>query len=253
MIHYHGGPITPETCAIRAWKGRHAFISFAHPHQLELAADICQSFAFDNGAFTIWEAAGRDTGSIRWDEYYEFVERWKTHPGFDFAVIPDVIDGGDDENDALLKQWPHGKLCGVPVWHMNESDDRFVRLCHEYPRVAIGSCGEYDVRRPAQAVARLKELIKLVVDKYNRPVCKLHGLRMLNPKIFSRLPLASADSTNVARNIGIDKKWKGTYQPTSKETRASVMVERIEALNSASCLEYDDKVDKLNIQYQLMV
>ncbi|ECJ6460203.1 hypothetical protein AIG23_21385 [Salmonella enterica subsp. enterica serovar Newport] len=25
MIHYHGGPITPDTCAMKAWKGRHAF------------------------------------------------------------------------------------------------------------------------------------------------------------------------------------------------------------------------------------
>ena len=27
MIHFHGGPITPDTCALKAWKGRHAFIS----------------------------------------------------------------------------------------------------------------------------------------------------------------------------------------------------------------------------------
>ena len=37
MIHYHGGPITPETCAIRAWSGRHAFVSFAAPAQVKLA------------------------------------------------------------------------------------------------------------------------------------------------------------------------------------------------------------------------
>ncbi|GAB7416259.1 TPA: hypothetical protein ACNP9N_004153 [Enterobacter asburiae] len=30
MIHFHGGPITPDTCALKAWKGRHAFISFAN-------------------------------------------------------------------------------------------------------------------------------------------------------------------------------------------------------------------------------
>jgi len=59
---------------------------------------------------------------------------------------------------------------------------------------------------------------------------------MLNPTIFSVLPLASADSTNVARNIKIDKAWKGTYQPKSRETRAAVLVERIEALNGAGSL-----------------
>ncbi len=57
MIHYHGGPITPDTCALKAWKGRHAFISFAHPGQINLASEYCQSFALDNGAFTAWKGA----------------------------------------------------------------------------------------------------------------------------------------------------------------------------------------------------
>jgi hypothetical protein len=39
---------------------------------------------------------------------------------------------------------------------------------------------------------------------------RLHGLRMLNPEVFSRLPFASADSTNIGRNIGIDQAWRGT-------------------------------------------
>lgn len=60
---------------------------------------------------------------------------------------------------------------------------------------------------------------------------------MLNPKIFAELPLSSADSTNVARNIGIDKAWKGTYVPKSKELRAEIMVERIESLNGACRIE----------------
>lgn len=54
MIHYHGGPITPDTCALKAWKGRHAFISFANPGQLALASEVTQSFALDNGAFSFW-------------------------------------------------------------------------------------------------------------------------------------------------------------------------------------------------------
>lgn len=237
MIHYHGGPITPDTCALKAWKGRHAFISFANSGQIELAAEVCQSFALDNGAFTLWKSAGKNP--IDWSDYYRFVERWGNHPGLDFAIIPDVIDGGEEENDQLVAEWPHGKFCGVPVWHMNESDERFVRLCQDFPRVAIGSCGEYDVRRPTLAVQKLESLISLIVDEHGQPFTKLHGLRMLNPQIFTKIPLASADSTNVARNIGIDKKWRGSYSPASKETRAALMVERIESFNSRGSLRTD--------------
>lgn len=251
MIHYHGGPITPDVAAFKAWRGRHAFISFAHPEQLGLASEACQSFALDNGAFTAWKAAGRN--KIDWADYYEFVARWKNHPGFDFAIIPDVIDDGEAENEALLDEWPHGNFYGVPVWHMNESDERFIRLCNEYPRVAIGSCGGYDVKRPNLAVTRMKDLIRHVTDDYGQPIAKLHGLRMLNPQIFTKLPLASADSTNVARNIGIDKAWSGAYAPASKETRAALLVERIESHNSQGALVYCEQRDRIFLQMALEV
>lgn len=249
MIHYHGGPITPDTCAIKAWKGRHAFISYANAGQLALASEITQSFALDNGAFTFWKT-GRP---IDWAGYYEFVEKWRHHPRFDFAIIPDVIDGGEKGNDELLDAWPHGVVVGVPVWHMNESDERFIRLCRNYPRVAIGSCGEYDIKYPRKCVQRLKDVIRHVVNEDGYPITKIHMLRGLNQAVFKYLPFASADSTNVARNIGLDSAWKGTYQPQSKETRASILVERIESVNSASKLVYDPVFDRVSIQLAMEI
>lgn len=236
MIHYHGGPITPDTCAIKVWAARHAFVSFAAAQQIKLAAEITQSFALDNGAFTFWKSGS----GTRWPDYYDWVDGWRTHPGFDFAVVPDVIDGTEEENDLLAAEWPFPKHQAAVVWHINESIERFARLALEWPRVCIGSSGEYDVSKPKKFIGRASEAIGAICDVNGRPKCKLHGLRMLNPAIFSRLPLASADSTNVARNIGIDSAWKGTYQPRSKETRATIMVERIEGHNSAPALEWWD-------------
>lgn len=245
MIHFHGGPITPDTCALKAWKGRHAFISFANPGQINLASEVTQSFALDNGAFSFWTK----NRVIDWNEYYRFVERWGNHPRFAFAVIPDVIGGTSEENDALIAEWPHGKVVGAPVYHFNEPDERFIRLCHEFPRVCIVSMGEYDAKRPRSCRAKLRDLIRHVVDINGYPITKLHGLRMLNADIFRHIPLSSADSTNVARNIGIDKAWdKSAYAPASKETRASVLVERIEAFNSASSLNYDAERDRFTPQ-----
>lgn len=222
MIHYHGGPITPESCALRVWRGRHAFVSFAHPYQIELAASVCQSFALDNGAFSLWRA-GKGTD---WPAYYDWCATWLRHPACDWAVIPDVIDGTETENDALVRDWPHG-FAGVPVWHLNESVDRLARLADDWPRVALGSAAEYDVTRPMRAVARLEEALAAIsIDGV--PTVKLHGLRMLNPAIVERVPLSSADSTNVARNIGLDRAWKGTYAPATKEARADVLVELVE-------------------------
>lgn len=252
MIHFHGGPITPDTCALKAWKGRHAFISFANPGQINLASEVTQSFALDNGAFSLKDKEGKSHRN--WNDYYEFVARWMNHPRFAFAVIPDVIGGSSEENDALIAEWPHGKVVGAPVYHFNEPDERFIRLCNEFPRVCIGSMGEYDAKRPRSCRAKLRDLIKHVVDANGYPIAKLHGLRMLNADIFRHIPLSSADSTNVARNIGIDKAWiKSAYAPASKETRAAVLVERIESMNSASALNYDASRDRFMPQLALEI
>lgn len=227
MIHYHGGPITPETCARRAWNGRHAFVSWKNPEQIELAAAITQSFALDNGAFSIWRATGEPLAS--WGPYYEWTERWLRHPACDWAVIPDVIGGTEEANDALIAEWPHGHR-GVPVWHLNESIERLERLAADgWPRVALGSAAEYDVKSPRKCIARLAVALPPISDEDGTPLVKLHGLRMLNPEVTTRVPLSSADSTNVARNIGLDVRWTGGYTPATKETRVDVLVERIES------------------------
>lgn len=232
MIHYHGGPIWPESCAYRVWRGRHAFISWARPDQIELAASVCQSFALDNGAFTFWKRQQKDATapSPNWSDFYPWAAEWLRHPACDWAVIPDVIGGTEEENDALIAEWPHGHR-GVPVWHLNESVDRLCRLAASWPRVALGSAAEYDVRRPSKAIARLHASLPAISDD-GIPRVKLHGLRMLNPAVVEQIPLSSADSTNVAQNIGPDVRWSGPYQPATKETRADVLVERIERAQS---------------------
>lgn len=79
----------------------------------------------------------------------------------------------------------------------------------------------------------MAEAMNAVTDRNGFPVTKLHGLRMLNTEVFTRLPLSSADSTNIAQNIGIDSAWRGTYVPTNKDVRALVMRDKIEANQSA--------------------
>jgi len=229
VIHYHGGPITPVTAAMKTWAGRHAFVSFAHPDQISIAAEICQSFAIDNGAFSFWKAKK----PTNWQAYYSWVADWRRHPGFDFAVIPDVIGGSEAENDALADQWPFPKHEGGVVWHTNESLERLIRLAKTWPLVCIGSSDEYDVSSSSKFLVRAYKALSLITDTDGYPICKLHGLRMLNPKVFSKLPLSSADSTNVARNIKFDTAWRGTYIPKGKELRATIMVERIESENGA--------------------
>jgi hypothetical protein len=229
MIHYHGLPITPATSARAAVSGGHAFVSHRYADQLGLVLDICQSFAVDNGAFSAWKSGNP---IVDWSLYYEWVESICRFPSFDFAVIPDVIGGNENENDALLAEWPftarHAYI-GAPVWHMHESIERFERLANEWSRICIGSSGDFATVGNKRWWSRIAEAMNAVCDKNGLPITKIHGLRMLDPEVFSRLPFSSADSTNIAQNIGIDNNWKGTYMPVNKDARAQVMRDRIES------------------------
>ena len=229
MIHYHGTPCgaTRDDVA-RFLRNRHALISYFRPEDLGTAATVCQSFCIDNGAFSAWKMghAVQD-----WSGYYGFCQGVYQHPGFDWAIIPDVIDGSEEENDDLLNEWP-SYIEGVPVWHMHESFERLERLI-SWPRIALGSSGEYGVVGTEKWWLRMAAAMDVICDDEGRPRCKLHGLRMLDPQVFSRLPLASADSTNAVRNSSSYKRF-GIYQPPMASTRMAVIAERIEAHNSDS-------------------
>lgn len=231
MIHYHGTPISG--CGIdaaRFLKGRHAFVSFAAPTQLPIVAEVCASFALDNGAFSAW----RSGKPFNFAGYREWCKDWLSHPACDWCVIPDVIDGDESQNDMLIDSWTLPTAVSVPVWHMHESIARLMRLCLRFPRVAIGSSGKWPNPGCNGWWTRINEAMEYIcqTSAQSRPPCKLHGLRMLDPKIFSRLPFSSADSTNVGRNCGIDSKWQHANSPVSRHLRCEIIADRIESFQS---------------------
>lgn len=227
MIHYHGSPITPCYVALQVFRARHAFISFADTRDIKLASEVCQSFALDNGAFPAWKKGN----TVDWDKYSNWVSDWCDHPNFDFCVIPDVIDGTEEDNDKLIESWHFPKSISAPVWHLHESVEKLVRLAKNYYRICLGSSGQYSTVGTKDWWLRIDEALEAITVK-GRPICKLHGLRMLNPAIFSKLPLSSADSTNVARNHK-DLKRAGHY----------IILDRVESVNSASSWVRHDHIE----------
>lgn len=235
MIHYHGLPITPDTAAEVAARAGHVFVSFAHPRQMGLAVAACQSFALDCAAYTAWRAK---RPIVDWGPYYAFAAAGKRQPSCDFAVVPDVIDGSEADNDALCQEWPLPRWFGAPVWHLHESLGRLERLASDWPRICLGSSGEFAAVGSPAWWRRMHEAMRTICDDAGQPVCRLHGLRMLDPRVFSRFPFASADSTNIGRNIGIDQAWVGPYAPPTKESRVQLMRARIESVNAPSAYDF---------------
>ena len=165
--------------------------------------------------------------------FTEFVKEWMRHPAFDWAVMPDVIDGTEEQNDALLEEWTLPKHIGVPVYHMHESMERLERLIDNYDYICLGSSGEYSQPNSKIWWSRMHEIMNVAADDNGKAKVRMHGLRMLNPKVFTRLPLKSADSTNAERN-GLLVERFGMYPPPSRGQRAVVIADRVENEQSAS-------------------
>lgn len=190
MIHYHGTPISPIK-AIETMGGKHFCVSYARPDDLKRCLSIGQSLMLDNGAFSA------KTRGLQFDRngFYEWVEPLLAHPHW--AVVPDVIDGTEDEQREMVKSWPFRKEIGIPVWHLGLSISYLIELCDLWGRVCFGSAGEYWQIGTPKWCHRMDEAFNALVKTYGRQIPWVHGMRMLG-QASGPWPLASADSTNVA-------------------------------------------------------
>jgi hypothetical protein len=169
-------------------------VSYAAPAQVATCHQIGQSVMLDNGAFSFWRL-GKATD---WGAYMDWAEPWLEY-ATTWAVIPDVIDGSEEDNDRLIAKWFQRRLPkGAPVWHMHEPLDRLRRLCHGYERVCLGSSGMYAVVGSDSWHRRMEAAMNAICGS-GIPPTWLHMLRGMN-LAGSHYPFASVDSTNVARN-----------------------------------------------------
>ncbi len=190
-IHYHGTPITPMR-ALYQLAGRSFCVSFARPDNVKQCHDLGQSVMLDNGAFSTWRV-GKPSN---WPGYYVWTDKWLDYTTT-WAVIPDVIDGEEEAQEALLAQWPHGER-GAPVWHMNEPIERFIRLTKTWPLVCIGSTSVYATVLSKNWMARMDEAWDALSRAHTRTP-KIHMLRGMQC-VGRRWPFYSVDSTDIARN-----------------------------------------------------
>lgn len=192
MIHFHGTPITPRD-QLMNMAGENFCVSAARPDDLSVCLSIGQMILFDNGAFSM-KTRGEE---VFWGDYYRWLAPNLAPPHL--AVIPDVIDGSVEHQRELVQQWPREfGHWGMPVWHLALPIDYLLELCDKFPKVCFGSSGAYWQVGSAAWAARMDEAFN-AMHRTGR-LNWIHGLRMLG-QTTGGWPLASADSTNVARNF----------------------------------------------------
>lgn len=211
MIHYHGTPITPRS-GLLTMPGRHFCVSFAAPHDLKTCLSIGASVMLDNGAFSAYTRGAK----LDLQKLYSWLDPVLGHPHW--GVVPDVIDGDVEQQRALLGTWPFPLSLGAPVWHLGLPLDWLFELVDSWPRVCLGSSGQFWNVGSPKWCAKMDEVFNALARR-DRFIPNLHGLRMLGQ--VGEWPLASADSTNVGQN------WKLRWSSPDD------MAKRIDGVNSS--------------------
>lgn len=225
MRAVHVTPITPAR-HLSSLAGRSFCVSYAHPEQLHQVGPLVPEqgiLLLDNGAFTTWRQGKQFDEAGFWSWANEAQEIYPQA----VAVIPDVIDGTEEENWVAAARAIRGGLAEFPertmfCWHTNDSLEQLTKACLLFNFLAIGSCQEHDIQTRYQAfLERIREAnaqIEYVDTFYGRRPW-VHVMRGLG-KAHDFIRFDSADSSNLARNH-----WRYKGQPG----HVQLMADRIEA------------------------
>ena len=148
------------------------------------------SFLLDSGAFTFM--AGSHKGEIDWDDYVRryaaFINKWDVSLFFELDIDPIVgikeVERLRSKLESLTNKKP------IPVWHKSRGKDYFIKMCENYPYVALGGIVTKEIPRNIYEKA-FPWFIKTAHDHG----CKIHGLGYTTVSNLHRYRFDSVDST----------------------------------------------------------
>lgn len=146
-------------------------------------------FLLDSGAFTFMSNA---TGSVDWDayidEYAAFINKWNIEYFFELDI--DSLVGLKEVERLRVKL---EKLTGkkpIPVWHKNRGRDYFIKMCEEYPYVALGGIVSKDI-----PLVKYEPLFPWFISEAHKRGVKIHGLGYTRQEGLKIYHFDSVDST----------------------------------------------------------
>lgn len=148
------------------------------------------SFLLDSGAFTFM--SGSHKGAIDWDEYVEsyaaFINKYDVRLFFELD-IDSVVGIAEVERLRFKLEKLTGKK-PIPVWHKNRGKEYFIKMCENYPYVALGGIVTKEIPRQLD-----EKGFPWFIKTAHSHGCKIHGLGYTNVANLHRYHFDSVDST----------------------------------------------------------
>lgn len=147
-----------------------------------------KNFMLDSGAFTFMQQqpAGIDWTSYI-DRYAAFIKQHRVEKFFELDI--DSVVGYDrvKQYRRVLEQ-KTGRPC-IPVWHKSRGKEEFLRLCEEYPYVAIGGIVNKEIPLTEQ------KYFPWFIHEAHKYKTKIHGLGYTRLSGLRQYHFDSVDST----------------------------------------------------------
>lgn len=175
-----------------SWKGLNILESFYYARKnkyFEKLLPCVENLLIDSGAFTFL-AGHRE--NIDWEKYVEeyaaFVNRYDIKLFFELDI--DSIVGLNKVTELRNRLETLTGKKPIPVWHRNRGKEYFIKMCENYPYVALGGIVTKEIDRKKYETA-FPWFIKTAHDHK----CKIHGLGYTTVANLKKYHFDSVDST----------------------------------------------------------
>lgn len=148
-----------------------------------------KDFMLDSGAFSFMNSGSSNQEWNRYiEEYAEFIKKNNVEKFFELDI--DVIVGYDQvkEYRYILERLVNKP--SIPVWHKSRGYEEFLRLCEEYPYVAIGGIAIKNIRQD-----EYKYFTRMIREAHKRN-SKIHGLGFTGSDNLKKYHFDSVDSSS---------------------------------------------------------
>jgi len=157
----------------------------------------CDSFVYQDRHILDSEAFSAFSGknnNFDWDgyvrKYADFV--YKNNIRLFFELDIDIVVGIDKVEYYREYLKDRTGRNPIPVWHSNRGKDYFVKMCEDYPYVAIGTTLATDEGRK---IRKNPMILKWFIDQAHTAGSRIHGLGFTNTTYLKYLRFDSVDST----------------------------------------------------------
>lgn len=146
------------------------------------------NFLLDSGAFTFMSGAKKVDFDEYVEEYAAFINKWDIEHFFELD-IDSVVGIKEVERLRFKLENLTGKK-PIPVWHLSRGKDYFVKMCKEYPYVAIGGIVTKEI-----LTRTYEKIFPWFIRTAHENKCLIHGLGYTNIKGLHKYHFDSVDST----------------------------------------------------------